>query len=111
MVEVERGHAGPAQEDLGAEVRHPGPIRGEHRGHVTSLRQSQLTWLWCAAGCPAPATTAMSALVPGATPPSSTVTAGPQEDQDLDQSEVIIQCHVTRLHQSQPTWGPAPWRS
>ena len=43
MVEVERGHAGPAQEDLGAEVRHPGPIRGEHRGHVTSLRQSQLT--------------------------------------------------------------------
>ena len=78
---------------------------------MTSLRQSQLTWLWCAAGCPAPATTAMSALVPGATPPSSTVTPGPQEDQDLDQSEVIIQCHVTRLHQSQPTWGPAPWRS
>ena len=62
---------------------------------MTSLRQSQLTWLWCAAGCPAPATTAMSALVPGATPPSSTGTPGPQEDQDLDQSEVIIQCHVT----------------
>ena len=62
---------------------------------MTSLRQSRLTWLWCAAGCPAPATTAMSALVPGATPPSSTVTPGPQEDQDLDQSEVIIQCHVT----------------